>query len=316
MNTLDFNEIDYATERQFCMQVLMAIFDGHIRLIWGSRNCDPIGMGGPCGEVRYVGFTGPLLRKMTRAACLLADLNENGSSRGQFELILEDHSLTVSVEMNGDPADRRVTMSWGGAAWAKDAARRALERALNLPPEPVELEADESSAVSAAKSSFSHRMCVACTIVGSLFIFILSLPVLPLIVLAYKLRWFEGKKARERRIAFDTGRAAIESLRYSGPSGIDSCDWNGAVSLTFCALVESATEACIETLRQINREVAGMEHPVSAEFLIAVWDRLECLGPASRSFVTRRRFELLEYLGGPIKLSTRRPEQAIAPPFS
>jgi hypothetical protein len=40
------------------------------------------------------------------------------------------------------------------------------------------------------------------------------------------------------------------------------------------------------------------------------------LGPASRSFVTRRRFELLEYLGGPIKLSTRRPEQAIAPPFS
>lgn len=72
---------------------------------------------------------------------------------------------------------------------------------------------------------------------------------------------------------------------------------------TSCAYVESATEASIETLSQINREVGGMQDQVSAEVLIALWDRLESLGPASRSFVTRRRFELLEYLGGPIKLS-------------
>ena len=131
---------------------------------------------------------------------------------------------------------------------------------------------------------------------------------MPIIVLAVRFHWFEGKKARERRLAFDTGRAAIDSLRYSGPPGVDSCHWDGAVSLTFCTYVESATEACIDTLRQINREVAGVQDPVSAESLITLWDELACLGPASRSFVTRRRFELLEYLGGPIKLSVRRSE--------
>ena len=65
----------------------------------------------------------------------------------------------------------------------------------------------------------------------------------------------------------------------------------------------SEKEGDTETMRQINQELtAGIQGQISAGLLTELWDNLESLGPGSRAFVARRRFELLEYLGGPIKL--------------
>ncbi len=84
---------------------------------------------------------------------------------------------------------------------------------------------------------------------------------------------------------------------------MDWLDWTSAVSLTSRAYLESEHEADTEALRQLNQDLAAAtQRPLNPEFLTGLWDKLETLGPRSRVFVTRHRFELLEHLGGPIKL--------------
>ncbi len=52
--------------------------------------------------------------------------------------------------------------------------------------------------------------------------------------------------------------------------------------------------------RQI--ESAGEHGTVSPALLTELWDALEDVGPRSRAVVVRQRSELVECLGGPIKL--------------
>jgi hypothetical protein len=150
------------------------------------------------------------------------------------------------------------------------------------------------------------------SIVGSLFFFIVGLPLLPFIFLAVKFHWFEGKKVRERRITFDAGKAAIEAVRNFAPAGMEWASWNSAVTLTSLAYLESENEADIGTMRQINQEFAArIQRPIVPELLTELWDKLERLGPNSRKFITQHKYELLEHLGAPIKLPVRRSQHTV-----
>ena len=306
MNRLEPGTTRSESDDLLRMTLLLAIWECHSHLTWGSRNREPVSSAEHSKPLRYVPLTPPQLRKMTRTAASLAGLDEGGPRRGQFELVVETQTVTIDVEITGDPHDRVVILSWSDALPARDAAGRALRRVLELPPAPIcyPVDEEEFSPGDPTKSRTGHKLLFAWNVLVGLIIFTVGLPLLPIAILADKYHWFEGTEARERRLTVEAGTAAIKAVEDSAPKGIERSDWGSAVGLTLLAYLESEGEADIEILGRINQEfAAAMQRPSSPELLTEFWDKLEHVGPRGRAFVTRNRFKLLEHLGGPIKLS-------------
>ena len=143
MNRLERGTTRSESDDLLRMTLLLAIWECHSHLTWGSRNREPVSSAEHSKPLRYVPLTPPQLRKMTRTAASLAGLDEGGPRRGQFELVVETQTVTIDVEITGDPHDRVVILSWGDALPARDAAGRVLRRVLELPPAPICYPVDE-----------------------------------------------------------------------------------------------------------------------------------------------------------------------------
>jgi hypothetical protein len=303
MKSLDPLKTSSLYDRFLSELLLVGFSQGHTSLTWGSHHRRVIA-GEHDAELSPNLLPGSL-RGITMSAATLADLADRSPRHGQFELIVEGHTVVVDVEIKGAATDTLVTLSWVASSEVRESASRALKRTLDLPPPYVtgDDDDDEASASDATKNSQGRTSRIACNLLQSLIIFTVGLPLLPFFLLAHKYHWFESKRARARRITIDAGREAIKSVEHAAPPGIDWLDWTSAVGLTSVAYLETEHEAHTEALRQLNQDLAAAtQRPVNPELLTNLWDKLETLGPRSRAFVTRHRFELLEHLGGPIKL--------------
>ncbi len=304
MNCLDPLKTNSLYDRFLSNLLLLASFEGHSSLTWGSRHRRMIA-GEQGTDFSPIPLPGSLMRGITRLATTLADARDRNPLHGRFGLIIEQHTVVVDVAITGAATDTMATLSWVASSAVREAASRVLKRTLDLPPPYVTCgnDEDQSPAVDTAKGRISRNLRTAWNLLQGLIIFTVGLPILPVALLANKYHWFEGKKARERREVLEAGRETIKSLQHCPPPDTDAFEWSSAVWLTFLAYLESENEADTQAVRRTNQEfTAAIQASKSPTLLTDLWDKLDTLGPRSRAFVTRRRFELLEHLGGPIKL--------------
>jgi hypothetical protein len=184
MKTLDQHKARSESDDTLRMTLLLAVYECHSTLMWSARNRAPVSSGEHGAELRYVPLTPSLLRNMTRTAVALAGLGEDGVRQGQFELIVEEHAITIEVEITGDPDDRVVTLRWGDALRAREAARRALQRMLDLPPPPINFREEDSFAGDETKSRVGGKLLGAWNILLGLIMFTVGLPIVPVVILA------------------------------------------------------------------------------------------------------------------------------------